>query len=80
VKELVSFYAKLHIEMPEVKVPSFGTSLVQEAEPIRWCIYENICSTYLAAMVFVSLESIEVGRSVVVRMGEWFSIPRSLTW
>ena len=54
--------------------------LVQEEESIRRRIYENICSTYLAAMVFVFMESIEVGRSVVVRMGKWSSFPWSLTW
>ena len=56
-KELASFYAKLSIEMPEIKVPSIVQSLVQKTKSICQCVYKIICPAYMAAMVSLYMES-----------------------
>lgn len=63
-KELAAFYAKLFVEMPEIKVPSRVRLWFKKRNPFAGAFTRLYAD--LAAVVFSSLESSEVGRGVAL--------------
>ncbi len=74
-RKLAGLYRKLRGDIPDVKVPSVVHLWFKKHNPFADAYTRLLRPPSLAAMVSSSLEPPEMGRGVVIRIGEWHPIP-----